>query len=87
MRNVTTTMLRNAKRAFYNRLNGADKKLFWKTMKQLRKKESTIPTLSYHGKTATDDKTKADMLNQYFSQNTLSSSHAWCALLSALPQT
>ena len=53
-------MLRNAKTSFYNRLNGANKKLFWKTMKQLHKKESSVPTLSYYGTTATDDKSKAD---------------------------
>ena len=72
MRNETITILCNAKQAFYSRLKGANKKLLWKTMKQLCKKESTVLTFSYHGTTATDDKNKADMLNQHFSQCTLS---------------
>jgi len=37
-RSNTVTMLRDAKKAFFNELNTADKK-FWKTMKYLRKEQ------------------------------------------------
>ena len=67
-RNKTVTMLRNAKKAFFNKLNTADKKQFWKTMKYLWKEQNTIPVLSHNGSSAHNDNDKANMLNNLFSQ-------------------
>lgn len=68
MRNKTVTMMRNAKKSFFSSLCMADKKKFWKTMKLLRKDQSTIPFLSYNDMTAQDDSGKANMLNEFFSE-------------------
>ena len=67
-RNKAITMLRNAKIAFFNKLNTADKKQFWKTMKYLWKEQNTIPVLSHNGSSAHNDNDKANMLNNFFSQ-------------------
>ena len=39
-RNKTVTMLCNAKKDFFNKLNTADRKQFWKTMKYLRRSKT-----------------------------------------------
>ena len=67
-RNKAVTMLRNAKIAFFNKPNTADKKQFWKTMKYLRKEQNTIPVLSHNGSSAHNDNDKANMLNNFFLQ-------------------
>ena len=60
-------MLRQSKQAFFaNNLSISNKKLFWKTMKYLRKGQSTIPTLSHNGQEANNDIDKANMLNTFF---------------------
>ena len=66
-RNKTVSMLRQSKQAFFaNNLSISNKKLFWKTMKYLRKGQSTIPTLSCNGQEANNDIDKANMLNNFF---------------------
>ena len=67
-RNKAVTMLRNANIAFFNKLNMADKKQFWKTMTYLRKEQNTIPVLSHNASSAHNDNDKANMLNNFFSQ-------------------
>ena len=68
MRNKTVTMLRNAKKAYFNNLTMADKKTFWKTMKYVHKEQSTVPPLSHNGTTVQGDIGKANMLNTFFSK-------------------
>ena len=40
-RNEVTTMLRNSKQSFFDRLNSADAKSFWKSMKLLNNQQSS----------------------------------------------
>ena len=66
MRNRVTTLLQNAKRAYIRGLNPADKKKFWKAVKFLTEKNTTIPELSQDGITASNSAEKANMLNMFF---------------------
>lgn len=66
MRNRVTILLRNAKRAYIQGLNPSDKKKFWKAVKFLTKKTTSIPELSHDGTTASSGTKKADMLNMFF---------------------
>jgi len=66
MRNRVTTMLRNAKRAHMQSLRPYDKKKFWKAVKFLTKKTSSIPELSCDGSIASSGTEKASMLNTFF---------------------
>ena len=69
MRNKVTAILRNSKQSFFARnINNGSKKKFWKTMKYLRKDQSTIPSLQSGDARADNDLDKANMLNNYFSQ-------------------
>ena len=63
-RNLTVTMICNAKKAFFNKLNTADKKLFWKTIKYLRKEQRTVPVLPHDGLSAHNDNDKVNILKQ-----------------------
>ena len=65
-RNKVTQMLRWAKRQFFMSLSTSDNKKFWKTIKVLSKSQCTIPSLSNNGTTATTDRDKSNMLNNYF---------------------
>ena len=68
MRNKVTSMLRDSKQSFFTRhINNGNKKQFWKTMKYLRKEQSTIPSLRSGGTSADNELDKANMLNNYFS--------------------
>ena len=68
LRNKVVAMLRANKKLFFNNLNAASQKQFWKTMKYLRKEQSTVLVLSHDDCTANNDKDKASMLNKFFSQ-------------------
>ena len=59
-------MLRNAKRAHMQSLRPYDKKKFWKAVKFLTKKTSSIPELSCDGSIASSGTEKASMLNMFF---------------------
>ena len=68
-RNKTVTLLRNAERNFFKRLNPKKSKDFWRAVKYLRKSKSVIPSLvSNTGTPANTSTDKANMLNQFFSQ-------------------
>ena len=68
MRNKVTSILKNSKQSFFARnINSGNKKQFWKTMKYLRKEQSTIPTLQLGDRCADNDLDKANMLNNHFS--------------------
>ena len=69
IRNKTTAMLREAKKRYFEKLNPKKPKEFWRAMKYLKKKGSTIPSLTNStGQTATSGSDKANMLNEFFSQ-------------------
>ena len=68
LRNKVVTMLHTDKKLFFNNLNATNNKQFWKTMKYLRKEQSSVPVLSHAGCTANNDKDKTSMLNNFFSQ-------------------
>ena len=65
-RNKVTTMLRNSKQSFFDRLNSADAKSFWKSIKLLNNQQSSVPVLQFNGTTAQSSTDKADALNNYF---------------------
>ena len=68
MQNKVTSILKNSKQSFFARnINSGNKKQFWKTMKYLRKEQSTIPTLQLGDRCADNDLDKANMLNNHFS--------------------
>ena len=65
-----TTMLRDAKRTFMQGLNlsPSNKKKFWKAVKNLTKKNSPPPVLSWNGVDASTSTEKATMLNAFFGE-------------------
>ena len=65
-RNRVVTMLRNAKQLFFDKLNAADTKTFWKTVRQLNQQHSSIPVLKDNGITVESSADKAALLNNYF---------------------
>ena len=69
MRNKVTSELRTAKRSYFQRLNPKNPKEFWKSIKFLNKKQSSIPTLTDEdGNEALTGSQKAEMLNSFFSK-------------------
>ena len=66
LRNKVVKLLRSSKKEFYGRINLADKKQFWKTIKFLSKKQTSIPELHHLGESAKTSKAKAEMLNAFF---------------------
>jgi len=67
LRSKVITMLRQSKHAFFNRLNPHSSRDFWKMIKNLNKKQSSVPALNDGEYTATTDKEKAEILNNQFS--------------------
>ena len=61
--------MRRAKRDYFQKLNPKNPKEFWKAIKYLSKKQSSIPTLvDEDGKEAANGLQKANMLNSFFSK-------------------
>ena len=79
LRNEIVNMIRNAKIAYYNKLacnikNDRTKtKNWWKTLKSFISKSnpSTIPPLTQNGIVYTDAYDKANLLNEYFTKQTI----------------
>ncbi|MCF1459523.1 MAG: reverse transcriptase family protein, partial [Shewanella sp.] len=80
LRNIGISEIRQAKINYYDKLErqlsteNPSSRLFWKTSKQLLnidKRSASIPTLSFNGEYAEDDAEKANMLNSYFSMQTV----------------
>ncbi len=65
-RNHVVAMIRQSKRIFFSRLNTANAKLFWKTVKTLNGTSCSIPTLETNGKSIDQATDKADALNGFF---------------------
>ena len=60
-------MVKRGKRDYLDKLKSASCKDFWKVVKNLNGRQSSIPTLNHYGDTATSDSEKATMLNNFFS--------------------
>lgn len=79
LRNMIVSKIRIAKKQYFDNLEHVlstedlNSRLFWKTSKQILnlRKYSKIPTLELNGEVADDDLEKANMLNNYFSSQTL----------------
>ena len=48
-KNQVVAKLRNSKQSFFDELNSADPKSFWKTVRLLNNQQSSIPTLQHNG--------------------------------------
>ena len=69
MRNRVTSNLRKAKKAYFQNIDPKNPKEFWKLIKYLSKKQSSIPTLiDENGSEALTGLQKADVLNNFFSK-------------------
>ena len=68
-RNRVISQLRNAKRDYFHKLNHSNPKQFWKSVKILNKKNSSIPVLSQDSNMYSTDQEKADALNLFFVKN------------------
>jgi hypothetical protein len=66
MRNKVVSLLRESKLAFFGKLDQANNKEFWKTMKLVNNTSSTIPTLQTRGTVAHSSVDKANTLNNFF---------------------
>ncbi|MEW8545280.1 MAG: reverse transcriptase family protein, partial [Candidatus Thiodiazotropha sp.] len=80
LRNSVVSEIRNSKKAYFDKLEhilnseNVNSKLFWKTSKQvlsIHRCSTKIPTLLSCGEIAESDIQKANMLNDYFSSQTV----------------
>ena len=67
LRSIVITILRQSKHNFFKNLNPNSNKAFWKAVKCLNKKSSSMPTLTTSASTTTTDREKAELLNAHFS--------------------
>ena len=65
-RNKVTSMLKEAKRNFFERINPHHPKEFWKACKMLSGSPTSIPTLQTSSDTAQTNDEKAQLLNKFF---------------------
>ena len=66
LRNKVTSLLRQEKASHFEKLKPSNMKQFWKAVKSLTKKDSSVPTLHLEGATASLNTEKASMLNKFF---------------------
>ena len=66
LRNKVTSLLWQEKASHFEKLKPSNMKQFWKAIKSLTKKESSVPTFHLEGATATMNTEKANMLNKFF---------------------
>ena len=87
LRNQVVAKLRSGKRSFFADLESSNVNQFWKKIRLLNRKESSIPTLSTGDITASTNPEKAELLNEYFSSNFNSAVPAldYCSIPTALP--
>ena len=65
-RNKVVALLRLNKNRFFKKLGTATPKEFWKAIKMLNKRVSSIPALDNNGVKVDSSRDKADLLNTYF---------------------
>ena len=66
-RNQVLSMLRESRQAFFTNLDTASAKEFWKTIKMLGRKSTSLPTISNGSTQADTAQGKANLLNNFFS--------------------
>ena len=80
LRNICIREMKDSKTNYFDKLEqqlnteNSTSRLFWKTCKQLLnidKRSTSIPTLTFNGEHAEDNEQKANMLNNYFSMQTV----------------
>ena len=64
-RNHVVMMLRKRKQLFFNKLNAADSKIFWRTVRLLNHQQTSLPTLHHNGSIIKSSESKANALNNY----------------------
>ena len=62
------SMIRCSKKRYFEKLMTSDQKQFWKTVKVLTHRKSTIPTLTLDNEVFSEDCDKARALNAHFSR-------------------
>ena len=67
LRNKVVKLLKSAKVHYFRKLDPSNKKPFWRVVKYLNKKQSSLPVLCNNGKATSSDQQKATMLNEFFS--------------------
>ena len=65
-RNKVTTMLKEAKKEFFMKINPRNPKEFWKACKMLSRSSTSIPALQMNGNVAKSNDEKAELLNTFF---------------------
>ena len=65
-RNKVTSLLRKAKHRYFQLLNPVDTKKFWKSVRYIDKKQSSIPVLQCNELSYETDEQKASILNSFF---------------------
>ena len=68
-RSKVTNLLRTSKRAFFRKIDPRSPREFWKMVKRVSLKKSSIPTLVSGTLVVSDDVGKANMLNSHFTSN------------------
>ena len=66
IRNKIICLLRNSKKHHFSKLANASDKEFWKSVRLFNKKQDSIPPLNSNGNIISDDKQKAEILNNFF---------------------
>ena len=64
--NKVTSLLRKAKHRYFQLLNPVDTKKFWKSVRYIDKKQSSIPVLQCNEVSYETDEQKASILNSFF---------------------
>ena len=65
-RNQVVALLRRNKSEFFRKLPKSNAKEFWKSIKLVNKKKSSIPSLEFNGRLVENNAEKANVLNDYF---------------------
>ena len=66
VRNKIVCLLRSSKKQHFSNLANASNKEFWKSVRLFNKKQDSIPPLNSNGNIISDDKQKAELLNDFF---------------------
>ena len=65
---MITSLLCLSKKSFFKSLSSASPRSFWSYVRSIRKKPPSIPALNYNGRLFTSNSSKANVLNEYFSE-------------------
>lgn len=65
-RNRVTSLIRKAKHQYFHHIVSSDSKMFWRSVRAINKKQSSIPVLECNGVIQDSDEKKAVALNSFF---------------------